>query len=130
MKNLLIRLLANAIALGVATWVVSGITLQGPSTARQVLTLLIVAAIFGLVNAVVKPIAKLLSLPFIILTLGLLIFVINALMLMLTSWISGQLDVTFHVDGFVDALLGALVITLVSWLLSVVLPDSLDPKKS
>jgi putative membrane protein len=130
MKNLLIRLLANAIALGVATWVVGGITLQGPSTARQVLTLLIVAAIFGLVNAVVKPIAKLLSLPFIILTLGLLIFVINALMLMLTSWISGQLDVTFHVDGFVDALLGALVITLVSWLLSIVLPDSLDPKKS
>ena len=130
MKNLLIRLLANAIALGVATWVVGGITLQGPSTARQVLTLLIVAAIFGLVNAVVKPIAKLLSLPFIILTLGLLIFVINALMLMLTSWISGQLDVTFHVDGFVDALLGSLVITLVSWLLSVVLPDSLDPKKS
>jgi putative membrane protein len=130
MKNLLIRLLANAIALGVATWVVDGITLQGPSTARQVLTLLIVAAIFGLVNAVVKPIAKLLSLPFIILTLGLLIFVINALMLMLTSWISGQLDVTFHVDGFVDALLGSLVITLVSWLLSVVLPDSLDPKKS
>jgi putative membrane protein len=130
MKNLLIRLLANAIALGVATWVVDGIKLQGPSTARQVLTLLIVAAIFGLVNAVVKPIAKLLSLPFIILTLGLLIFVINALMLMLTSWISGQLDVTFHVDGFVDALLGSLVITLVSWLLSVVLPDSLDPKKS
>ncbi len=130
MKNLLIRLLANAIALGVATWVVGGITLQGPSTARQVLTLLIVAAIFGLVNAVVKPIAKLLSLPFIILTLGLLIFVINALMLMLTSWISGQLEVTFHVDGFVDALLGSLVITLVSWLLSVVLPDSLDPKKS
>jgi putative membrane protein len=130
MKNLLIRLLANAIALGVATWVVGGITLQGPSTARQVLTLLIVAAIFGLVNAVVKPIAKLLSLPFIILTLGLLIFVINALMLMLTSWISGQLDVTFHVDGFVDALLGALVITLVSWLLSIVLPDSLEPKKS
>ncbi len=130
MKNLLIRLLANAVALAVATWLIGGITISGATTGRKILTLLIVAAIFGLVNAIVKPIAKLLSLPFIILTLGLLLFVINALMLMLTSWISGQFEVSFHVDGFVAALLGALVITLVSWLLSVVLPDSLDPKKS
>jgi putative membrane protein len=130
MKNLLIRLLANAVALAVATWLIGGITIQGTTTGRKVLTLLIVAAIFGLVNAIVKPIAKLLSLPFIILTLGLLLFVINALMLLLTSWISDQFNVSFHVDGFVDALLGALVITLVSWLLSIVLPDSLDPKKS
>jgi len=129
MKNLVIRLLANAVALAVAAWVVGGITLQGSTTGRRILTLLIVAAIFGVVNAVVKPVAKLLSLPFIILTLGLLIFVINALMLMLTSWISGQLDVPFHVSGFGSALLGALVITLVSWLLNVVLPDSLEPKK-
>ncbi len=129
MKNLVIRLLANAVALAVAAWVVGGITLQGSTTGRRILTLLIVAAIFGVVNAVVKPVAKLLSLPFIILTLGLLIFVINALMLLLTSWISDGLDVPFHVSGFGSALLGALVITLVSWLLSVVLPDSLDPKK-
>ncbi len=129
MKNLVIRLLANAVALAVAAWVVGGITLQGSTTGRRILTLLIVAAIFGVVNAVVKPVAKLLSLPFIILTLGLLIFVINALMLLLTSWISDGLDVPYHVSGFGSALLGALVITLVSWLLSVVLPDSLDPKK-
>src|SRR6266498_3299901 len=129
MKNLVIRLLANAVALAVAAWVVGGITLQGSTTGRRILTLLIVAAIFGVVNAVVKPVAKLLSLPFIILTLGLLIFVINALMLLLTSWIADVLDVPYHVSGFGSALLGALVITLVSWLLSVVLPDSLDPKK-
>ena len=90
MKNLIIKLLANAVALAVAAWLVSGITIQGATTGRRVLTLLIVAAIFGLVNAVVKPIVKLLSLPFIILTLGLLIFVINAVMLLLTSWITGQ----------------------------------------
>ncbi|MEV6416210.1 phage holin family protein [Kribbella sp. NPDC051718] len=126
MKNLIIKLLANAVALAVASWVVSGITLEGSTTGRRVLTLLIVAAIFGIVNAVVKPIAKLVSLPFIILTLGLLIFVINALMLLLTSWITGKLDVQFHVTGFGAALLGSLVITLVGMLLNAVLPDKAE----
>ena len=73
-----------------------------------------------MVNAVVKPIATLVGLPFIIVTLGLFIFVINALMLLLTSAISDALDVPFHVDGFGAALLGALVVTLVSWPLSMV----------
>jgi putative membrane protein len=126
MVNLLVKLLANAIALAVAAWLLSGITIQGSTTTRRVLTLLIVAAIFGLVNAVVKPIATILSLPFIVLTLGLLIFVINALMLLLTSWISDALNVPFHVNGFGTALLGALIITVVSWLLNVILPDDLE----
>jgi putative membrane protein len=123
MTNLLVKLLGNAVALAIATWLLEDITLTGSTTGRRILTLLIVAAIFGVVNAIVKPIAKLLSLPFIILTLGLLLFVINALMLMLTSWISGKLDVPFHVEGFGTALLGALIITIVSWFLSAVLPD-------
>jgi putative membrane protein len=126
MKNLIIRLLANAVALAVASWIVSGITLEGATTGRRVVTLLIVAAIFGIVNAVVKPVVKLLSLPFIILTLGLLIFVINAAMLLLTSWITGKLDVQFHVDGFWAALLGSLVITVVGMLLNAVLPDKAE----
>jgi putative membrane protein len=127
MKNLIIKLLANAVALAVAAWLISGITIQGATTGRRILTLLIVAAIFGLVNAVVKPIVKLLSLPFIILTLGLLIFVINAAMLMLTSWITGKLDVQFHVDDFWPAaLLGSLVITVVGMLLNAVLPDKAE----
>jgi putative membrane protein len=126
MKNLIIRLLANAVALAVATWIVSGITLEGATTSRRIITLLIVAAIFGVVNAVVRPIVKLLSLPFIILTLGLLIFVINAAMLLLTSWITGKLDVQFHVDGFWAALLGSLVITVVGMLLNAVLPDKAE----
>jgi len=128
MKNLVIRLLANAVALGIASWIVAGITLQGATTGRRILTLLIVAAIFGLVNAVVKPVVKLLSLPFIILTLGLLTFVINAAMLLLTSWITGKLDVQFHVDGFWSALLGALIITVVGILLNAVLPDKAEIK--
>ena len=71
----------------------------------------------------VRPVVKFLSFPFILLTLGLLIFVINALMLMLTSWLSGQLGLGFHVDGFGTALVGALVITIVTWGLELVLPD-------
>ena len=129
MTNLLVKLLGNAIALAIATWLLDDITLEGATTWRRVLTLLIVAAIFGIVNAVVRPVAKLLSLPFIILTLGLLIFVINALMLMLTSWISGKFDVPFNVEGFGTALLGALIITVVSWLLSAVLPDRVGGDK-
>jgi putative membrane protein len=126
MVTVLVKLLANAIALAVAAWLLSGITIRGSTTTGRVLTLLIVAAIFGLVNAVVKPIATVLSLPFIVLTLGLLIFVINALMLLLTSWISDALNVPFHVNGFGTALLGALIITVVSWLLNVILPDDLE----
>jgi putative membrane protein len=125
MTNLLVRLFGNAVALAIAAWLLDDITLQGSTTSRRIITLLIVAVIFGVVNAVVKPVAKLLSLPFIILTLGLLIFVINALMLLLTSWIAGKLDVPFHVEGFWTALLGALIITVVSWLLNAVLPDEL-----
>jgi putative membrane protein len=128
MKNLIIRLLANAVALAVASWLIAGITLEGATTGRRVLTLLIVAAIFGIVNAVVRPIVKLLSLPFIILTLGLLIFVINAAMLLLTSWITGKLDVQFHVDGFWAALLGSLVITVVGMLINAVLPEKWETR--
>jgi len=128
MKNLVIRLLANAVALAVASWIVTGITLQGATTGRRVLTLLVVAAIFGIVNAIVKPVVKVLSFPLLILTLGLLTFVINAAMLLLTSWITGKLDVQFHVDGFLSALFGALIISVVGMLINLVLPDKAEIK--
>ncbi|MGW1344385.1 phage holin family protein [Kribbella sp. NPDC002412] len=124
--KLLMRLVVNAVALAVAAWLLAGITISGTSTTRRVITLLVVAALFGLVNALVKPLATLLSLPFIVLTLGLLIFVINALMLLLTSWISDGLDIPFEVEGFGTALVGALIITVVSWLMNVLLPDKLE----
>jgi putative membrane protein len=126
--KLVMRLIVNAVALAVAAWWLDGITISGSTTTRRVITLLVVAAIFGLVNAVIKPLATLLSLPFIVLTLGLLIFVINALMLLLTSWISGALNVPFDVDGFGTALIGALIITVVSWVMNVILPDKLETK--
>src|SRR3954464_1104098 len=124
--KLLMRLIVNAVALAVAAWLLNGITISGSGTGSRIVTLVVVAAIFGLVNAVVRPLAKLLSLPFIILTLGLLIFVINALMLLLTSWISGGLRLPVHVAGLWNALVGSLIVSVVSWLLNVFLPDDLE----
>lgn len=125
MQSAIIRLLANAIALAVAIWLVGGLTLSGDSGWQRILTLIIVAAIFGVINAVIKPIVKLVAIPLFILTLGLITFVINALMLWLTSWVAGLLGVAFHVSGFWPALLGALIVTIVSWLVNVILPDEL-----
>jgi putative membrane protein len=121
--GLIVRLLVNAVALWIATLVVDGINVDASTTSGEVLTILAVAALFGVVNLFVKPIVKLLSLPLYILTLGLFTFVVNALMLLLTSWVAGLLGVPFDVDGFWNAVLGALVISVVSWLLNVLLPD-------
>ena len=90
----------------------------------KALTIFLVALVFGVLNAIIKPIAMLLSLPFIVLTLGLFIFVVNAFMLQLTEWISDWLNLSFTIDEFFwDAVFGALIITLVSWVLNVVLPE-------
>lgn len=116
--------LANALALGAAVWLLDGITLDGDTDRDKILTLLGVALIFGVINAIIRPVVKLLSLPFIILTLGLLVFVINAAMLMLTSKIAGDLDLAFHVDEFWwTAIWGAIIISITSALLSVFEPD-------
>ncbi|MFI6009331.1 phage holin family protein [Streptomyces sp. NPDC051243] len=123
MKNFVVKTIANAGALAVAVWLLDKITLTGDSTGKKIGTLLIVALIFGLVNFLVKPIVKLLSLPLLILTLGLFTLVVNALMLLLTSWFADKLDLSFHVDGFWTAVLGGLIISIVSWALNVVLPD-------
>jgi putative membrane protein len=121
--GLVIRVLVNAVALWVATLVVDGVDVDASTTSGEVLTLLAVAVLFGVVNVLVKPFVKLLSLPLYIITLGLFTLVVNALMLLLTSWIAGLLDVPFDVDGFWSAVLGALVISVVSWLLNVLVPD-------
>lgn len=124
MISFIIRLVINGIALWVATEVVDGVTVTSDSTSNQVLTLLLVALIFGVVNAFIKPLIKLLSLPLLILTLGLFTFIVNALMFWLTSWIAEQLELPFHVDGFFwEAVLGALVVSFVSWLLNLLLPN-------
>ncbi|MFO0754063.1 MAG: phage holin family protein [Thermodesulfovibrionales bacterium] len=109
----LIRLLINTVALWVAAKTVSGIAFTGGG-----LTLLLVALVFGVLNAVVRPVLKLLTFPLFILTLGLFTFVLNALMLWMTSGISAALDLGFHVEGFRPAFCGAVVISIVSIVLS------------
>ena len=118
----LIWLVVNALALGAATWLLDGITLEGDTDTDQVVTLLIVGAIFGVITSFIRPIVNLLSLPLIILTLGLMLLVVNALMLMLTSWIAEQLDLGFHVDGFWTALFGSIVISIASLVLESLFP--------
>jgi putative membrane protein len=119
----LIRLVVNAVALAAAAWLFDGIEVGGADDGDRVLTLLVVALIFGLVNAFIAPIVKLLSLPFIVLTLGLLLLVINALMLLLTSRLAEAFDVDFVVDGFWAALGGSIVISIVGAVLGAVLDD-------
>lgn len=104
----------NALALAAATALLDGIELTARSTEDQIITMVLVALVFGVINAVIAPVVKLLSLPFIILTLGLLLLVINALMLMLTGWLSTRLDLGFSVGGFWPAFWGALIISVVS----------------
>ena len=116
--NALGRLLANTAALWVASYLLAGISYTGSWPG-----LLGVALVFGVVNAFIAPVLKVLSLPVQVLTLGLFTFVINALMLMLTSWLAQSLGIAFAVDGFWSALLGALIVSVVSGILSVLLVD-------
>ena len=117
-----LRVVTNSCALAVAAWVFPGIEITGASTPDRALTLLLVAVLFGVVNTFIRPVVALLTLPLYLLTLGLMFFVVNALMLILTSWLAGKLSVGFHVDTFFAAVGGSIVISIVSWLVSRVLP--------
>ena len=122
--SILVSLLINAAALWAATEMVDGISFTG-----TVPTLLGVALVFGVLNVVVRPILKLLTFPFLILTLGLFIFVLNAVMLLLTSAASNALGLGFHVEGFVPALIGALVVSIISYGLSLFVGVGDDKRK-
>ena len=119
MTKLLIRLLANALGLYIAARIVPGI-----HVGENWLGVLGIALVFGLVNALIGPLLKLLTCPFIILTLGLFTLVINAVMLLLTSALSRAVGLSFVVEGFWPAFWGALVISLVSLVLTLVIHDN------
>ena len=125
----LLRLVANAAALGLATWLLAGIQLTAAGTGDKVLVLLVVALIFGIVNAVVKPIFTLVTACVVLLTLGLFLLVINALMLLLTSWLATQLGIGWYVDGFWSALLGSVIVSVVSFLLNAFVPEKNQPRR-
>jgi len=123
--GVLVKIVINGLALWLAGVIVPGIHIgeQG-NTSSTVATVLVVAIIFGIVNVLLRPILTLLSLPFIIFTLGLFLLVVNAILLQLTSWVSGNLDLAFHVDHFFwDAILGGLIIAIVASILNAVIPD-------
>ena len=121
--HFLLRLAISAAALAVATAVLPGIELTTGSTTEKLLTLIAVALIFGVINAFLKPIIKTIGCLFYLLTLGLVALVVNALLLWLASVVAGWLKLPFHITGFVPAFLGALIISVVTWLLSVLIPD-------
>ncbi len=121
MRKILLRLLINAIALWVAVQIVPGIHAESP------LTILVVALIFGAVNALLRPLVKFFTCPMIIVTLGLFIFVINAVMLWFTAWVAGRLNLGFSIDGgFWPAFWGALVISAVSLAISLLIKEEKD----
>ena len=124
--RLVVRLLAGAVALAVAAALVEGISVGPGTSGQRALTLLGLAVIFGLVNAVVRPVVRLFTLPLFVVTLGLFTFVVNALMLLLAEWIGKRFDLEFEVDGFVAALVGALVISVVSFVINLLLPDKYE----
>lgn len=135
MIRFLIRVVVNALALFVAAWLLPGITVgseavtsaTGNNTSGDILSYLAIGAIFGLVNAIVRPIISFLSIPITCLTLGLFAVIINAAMLMLTSWIMSFTPIGFHVNSFFwDAILGAIIISIVSALIGWILPDKID----
>jgi putative membrane protein len=121
--GIVIRVVLNAIAVWVATLIVPGVDVTTDSTGKKIGTLVVVGAILGLINATLKPLAQILSLPLTILTLGLFALVVNGLMLWLVAVISNAVGAPFHVDGFWAGFWGALVVSVVSWLLSIVVKD-------
>ena len=127
--RVVIRVLITACALFLATALVPGIELRAGSAGSRVGTLIVVALIFGIVNAVLKPIVKTVGCLFYVLTLGLIAFVVNALLLWLTSWVAGKLSLPFHITGFWPAFWGAIIIGVVGWLLNLALGEDRPPDR-
>jgi putative membrane protein len=126
-KTFVIKVAVNAVAIWVATLVIPAVSVAEGTLTEKGITLLVLGALFGVVNALVKPVVKVLSLPFYVLTLGLFAFVVNALMLKIVEWLSGKLGIVFDAGPFFWATIGAaIVVTFVSMLLNILLPDGDD----
>ncbi|MGV8907362.1 MAG: phage holin family protein [Propionicimonas sp.] len=115
---MLVRFLASAAALAVATWLIPGIVLADGDLFSRSITLLAVAAIFGVVNSIVKPLFKFVSAPLILITLGLFLLVINAALLLLVSWFAGELHLGWQVTDWGSAIWGGLIVSIVSFILN------------
>ena len=125
---LLVRVGVIAVSLWLATVFVPGIEVGAGTTGARIGALLLVAVIFGLVNAVIKPIVMVVGCPLYVLTLGLIGLVVNALLFLLVGWIAGVVGLPFVVDGFWAAFWGAIVVAVVGFVLHLVIPDSIDER--
>ena len=121
MPKFVVRWLVSSAAIAIVAWLLPGIR-AGTGTTGAI-TVVVAAAVLGLLNTFVKPLLKLLSCPLILLTLGLFLFVINAALLMLTAKLSGALGYRLEVDGWGSAFLGSILISIVTWVLSLFAPD-------
>jgi len=119
----LLRLIVNAIALWLTTLIVAGVTVRPYAEGElpTILTYLLVALIFGIVNAIVGTVIRVVAFPLYILTLGLISFIVNGLLLLIVAWISGAMGFGLFVDGFWWGVLGALVLAVIAWLLGLIL---------
>ncbi|MGO4595801.1 phage holin family protein [Leifsonia sp. 2TAF2] len=118
----LLRLIINAVALWLTTLIVSGVTVRpyADDTTALVLTYLLIALIFGVVNAIIGTVIRIIAIPLYILTLGLISLLVNAFLLFIVSWISDAIGFGLHIDGFWSGVLGALVLGIISWLLGLI----------
>ncbi len=115
---MVVRFLVSALALGLATWLLPGITLEDGPLANQIVTIVVVAAIFGLVNSLVRPLFGFVISPLLLAALGAFLLVVNAALLLFTSWVCTQFGIGWHVSGFWSAVLGALLVSVVSFVLN------------
>ncbi|MGO4534860.1 phage holin family protein [Leifsonia sp. 2MCAF36] len=118
----LLRLIINAFALWLTTLIVSGVTVHpyAPDTTALVLTYLLIALIFGVVNAIVGTVIRIVAFPLYILTLGLISLIVNAFLLFIVSWISDAMGFGLHIDGFWSGVWGALVLGIIAWLFGLI----------
>ena len=119
----LLRLIVNAVALWLTTLIVSGVTVRpyADNTTALVLTYLLIALIFGVVNAIIGTVIRIVAIPLYILTLGLISLLVNAFLLFIVSWISDAMGFGLHIDGFWSGVLGALVLAIIAWLLGLLI---------
>jgi len=123
-RTIITKVVINAVAIWIATLVIPEVEIGGDGLGNRILSLLIVGALFGLINTFIKPFVKLFTLPLYLLTLGLISFVVNALMLKIVEWLSGKIGITFDAGPFFWSTIGAaVVITFVSMILNVTMPD-------
>lgn len=129
--SFLVRVLVNAVAIWLTTLLMGSHfeIVGGEGTGGRVVVFLVVALIFGIINAIIKPVVQLFTFPLYILTLGLFTLVVNALMVLLTGWITDQADWGLRVEGFWWAVLAAFLISVISTIISVVVPTKNDDRR-